>query len=74
VVGVWLVFAMDAVVSAICWAATSSFMVSGGGDSIVDPHEVGVLSKLVDEFSCVVPLSYSCYHSDRHEALLGGGV
>jgi hypothetical protein len=49
-------------------------MVSGGGDSIVDPHEVGVLSKLVDEFSCVVPLSYSCYHSDRHEALLGGGV
>jgi hypothetical protein len=49
-------------------------VVSGSGGSVVDPHEVGVLSKLGDEFACAVPLSCLCYHGDRHEALLRGGV
>jgi hypothetical protein len=67
---------MDAVASAICWgaAATSGFVVSSGSDSVVDPHEVGVLNKLGDDFSCVVPLGLSCYRGDRPEALLRGGV
>jgi hypothetical protein len=59
-----LVFATDAVASAICWgtAATSSFMVRMGGDSVVDPHEVGILSKFGDDVTCIVPLGMSCYH------------
>jgi hypothetical protein len=69
-----LVFATDVIASVICWAATSGFVVSGGGDSIVDPHEEGVFSKLGDEFACVVSLSCPCYRSDRHEALIKGGV
>jgi hypothetical protein len=38
-------------------------------DSVVDSHEVGVLHELGDDFSCVHPLSLTCYRSDRHEAL-----
>jgi hypothetical protein len=70
------VFAANAIVTAICWgaASTSGFVISGGGDSVVDPHEVGVFSELGDDFTCAVPLGLSCYRYDRHEALLRGGV
>jgi hypothetical protein len=76
VVGVWVMFSTDAIAPAICWgvATTSGFVISSGGDSVVDPHEVGVFSKLGDEFSRVMPLSLSCYRCERHEALLKGGV
>jgi hypothetical protein len=43
-------------------------------DPVVDSHEVGVLRKLGDDFSCAHPLSLMCYHSDRHDALLWGSV
>jgi hypothetical protein len=53
----WFVFATDAVASAIyCGAtATSGFVVCSGSDSIINPHVVGVVSKLGDDFACVVP-------------------
>jgi hypothetical protein len=76
VVGCWLVFSMDTIASAICWgaAATSGFVVSSGSDFVVDPHEVGVLGKLGDDFTCAVSLGLSCYHGDRHKAFLRGRV
>jgi hypothetical protein len=43
-------------------------------DPVVDSYEVGVLRKLGDDLSRAHPLSLTCYHSDRHEALLWGGV
>jgi hypothetical protein len=43
-------------------------------DSVVDSHEVGVLRELGDDFSHTHPLSLSCYHSDRHEALFRGSM
>jgi hypothetical protein len=43
-------------------------------DPVVNSHEVGVLRELGDDFSCVHPLSLTCYRSDRHEALLWGSV
>jgi hypothetical protein len=43
-------------------------------DSIVDYHEVGVLRELGDDFTCMHPLSLTCYRGDRHEALFGGSV
>jgi hypothetical protein len=43
-------------------------------DSVVDSHEVGVLRELGNDFSRMHPLSLMCYRSDRHEALLWGGV
>jgi hypothetical protein len=43
-------------------------------DSVVNPHEVGVFSKLGDDFTRTYPLSLTCYRSDRHEALFGGSV
>jgi hypothetical protein len=43
-------------------------------DSVVDSHEVGVLHELGDDFTRAHPLSLTCYHGDRHEALFGGGV
>jgi hypothetical protein len=43
-------------------------------DSVVDSHEVGVLRELGDDFTRAHPLSLTCYHGDRHEALLGGRV
>jgi hypothetical protein len=49
-------------------------VVCSGGDSVVDPHEVGVFSKLGDDIAMVVPLSLSFYCCDRHEALLRGDV
>jgi hypothetical protein len=43
-------------------------------DSVVDSHEVGVLCELGDDFSRTHPLSLTCYHGDRHEALFRGSV
>jgi hypothetical protein len=58
---------------------TCSFIVAVPGgrrlvDPVVDPHEVGVFCELGDDFSSTYPLSLTCNRSDRHEALLGGGV
>jgi hypothetical protein len=65
-VGCWLVFATDAVASTTRWgvAATSGLVVSSGGDIVVDLHEVGVFSKLGDDFACAVSLSLSCHRCD----------
>jgi hypothetical protein len=43
--------------SDFCWiaAATSGFMISDSGDLVVDPHEVGILSKFGDEIACTGP-------------------
>jgi hypothetical protein len=49
-------------------------VVSSGSDSVVDSHEVVILSKLGDDFAYAVPLGLPCYRGDRHEALLRGGV
>jgi hypothetical protein len=43
-------------------------------DSVVDSHEVGVLRELGDDFSHAHPLSLTCYHGDRHEALFMGSM
>jgi hypothetical protein len=43
-------------------------------DPGVDSHEVGVFRELGDDLSHAHPLSLTCYRSDRHEALLWGGV
>jgi hypothetical protein len=43
-------------------------------DSVVDPHELGILRELGDDFSCAHPLSLTCYRGDRHEALFRGSV
>jgi hypothetical protein len=43
-------------------------------ESVVNSHEVGVLRELSDDFTRAYPLSLTCYHSDRHEALFGGSV
>jgi hypothetical protein len=43
-------------------------------DSVVDSHEVGILRELGDDFTRAHPLSLTCYHGDRHEALFGGSV
>jgi hypothetical protein len=53
---------------------TSGFVVSDSGGYVVDLHEESVLSKLSDEFACLMPLSLSCYRCDRHEALFRGSV
>jgi hypothetical protein len=44
------------------------------GDHVVDPHEVGVFSKLGDDFACANPLGLPCYRGVRHEELLKSGV
>jgi hypothetical protein len=43
-------------------------------DPVVHSHEVGVLRELGDDLSRAHSLSLTCYRSDRHEALLWGGV
>jgi hypothetical protein len=43
-------------------------------DPSVDSHEVGVFGKLGDDLSRTHHLRLTCYHSDRHEALLWGSV
>jgi hypothetical protein len=65
------------VASTVYRAATSGFVVSSRGylgDPVVVPHEVGVFSKLSDDFTCVVPLGLLCYRGDRHKALLMSSV
>jgi hypothetical protein len=61
--------------------ATGGFVVllavpDGGhlSDPVVDSHEVGILRELGNDLSRAHPLSLTCYRSDRHEALLWGGV
>jgi hypothetical protein len=59
--------------------ATCGYVVTvpNGGrlsDPVVDSHEVGVFCKLGDDLSRAHPLGLTCYRSDRHEALLWGGV
>jgi hypothetical protein len=60
-------------------AATCSFVVAVPGgrrlvDPVVDPHEVGVFSKLGDDLPGANSLGLACDHCDRHEALLRGSV
>jgi hypothetical protein len=43
-------------------------------DPVVDRHEVGIFSELVDDLSSVYALSLTCDRCDRHEALLRGSV
>jgi hypothetical protein len=43
-------------------------------DSVVDSHEVGIFRELGDDFTRTYPLSLTCYHRDRHEALFRGSV
>jgi hypothetical protein len=43
-------------------------------DPVVNSHEVGILHELGDDFSCMHALILTCYHSDKHEALLWGSV
>jgi hypothetical protein len=79
VVGVWLLFPADTIASAICRAATGSFMVSSFmssdgrylGDPIVNSNEVGVFSKFRDDLAHANPQSMSCYRGDRHEHCSG---
>jgi hypothetical protein len=59
--------------------ATCGFVVAvpdGGqlSDPVVDSHEVGIFRELGDDLSRAHPLSLTCYHSDKHEALLRGSV
>jgi hypothetical protein len=65
-------------VGIVVGAATCSFVVVVPGgrlvDPVVDPHEVGIFSELGDDFSSAYALSLTCDRSDRHEALLRGGV
>jgi hypothetical protein len=44
------------------------------GDPVVDSHEVGILRELGEDLCRAHHLSLTCYRSDRHEALLWGGV
>jgi hypothetical protein len=44
------------------------------GDPIVNPHEVGIFSKLGDDLAHADPLGLLFYRGDRHEALLRSGV
>jgi hypothetical protein len=53
------------------------FTSSGGRylcDSVINPHEVGILRNLGDDFTRAYPLSLTRYHSDRHKALFRGSV
>jgi hypothetical protein len=66
-------------VGAVADAATCSLVVVVPGgrrlvDPVVDPHEVGIFSKLGDNLSSAYALSLTCDHCDRHEALLRGSV
>jgi hypothetical protein len=66
-------------VRTVVGAATCGFVVAGSGwrrlvDSVVDPCEVGVFSKLGDDLPSADALSLTCDRCDRHEALLRGSV
>jgi hypothetical protein len=44
-------------------------------DSVVDYHEVGVLREFGEQVTTRVhPLSLTCHHGDRHEALFRGSM
>jgi hypothetical protein len=43
-------------------------------DPVVDPHEIGVFSKLGDDLPDANSLGLACDRCDRHEALLRGSV
>jgi hypothetical protein len=43
-------------------------------DSVVYPHQVGILRELGNDFSHAHPLSLTCYRGERHEALFRGSV
>jgi hypothetical protein len=60
-------------------AATCSLVVAVPGgrrlvDAVVDPHEVGIFSKLGDDLPSANSLGLACDRCDRHEALLRAGV
>jgi hypothetical protein len=66
-------------VGTVVGAATCGFVVAVPGwrrlvDPVVNPHEVGVFSKLGDDLSSAYALSQVCDRCDRHEALLKGSV
>jgi hypothetical protein len=66
-------------VGTVVGAATCGFVVAVPGgrrlvDPVVDPHEVGIFSKLGDDLSNAYALSLACDRCDRHEALLRGSV
>jgi hypothetical protein len=43
-------------------------------DPVVDPHEVGIFSKLGDDLLGANSLGLACDRCDQHEALLRGSV
>jgi hypothetical protein len=66
-------------VGTVVGAATCSFVVTVPGgrrlvDPVVNPHEVGVFSKLGDDLPGADSLGLACDRCDRHEALLRGSV
>jgi hypothetical protein len=66
-------------VGTVVGAVTCGFVVAVPGgrrlvDSVVDLHEVRVLSELGDDLSSPYTLSLACDRCDRHEALLRGSV
>jgi hypothetical protein len=74
-------YSSGTVASVVSRTATCGFIVvlaipDGGhlSNPVVDSHEVGVLCVLGNDFSHAHPLSLTCYHGDRHEALFWGSV
>jgi hypothetical protein len=69
----------SSMVGAVAGAATCSLVVAVPSgrrlvDPVVDPHEVGIFSKLGDDLSSAYALSLTCNRCDQHEALLRGSV
>jgi hypothetical protein len=66
-------------VGTVVGAATCSFVVAVPGgrrlvDPVVNPHEVGVFSKLGDDLPGANSLGLACDRCDRHETFLRGSV
>jgi hypothetical protein len=66
-------------VGTVVGAATCSFVVAVPGgrrlvDPVVNPHEVGVFSKLGDDLPGTNSLGLACDRCDRHETFLRGSV
>jgi hypothetical protein len=68
-------------VTVVSWTETCGFVVGLAipdgrhlSNSVVNSHKVGVLRELGDDFSHAHPVSLTCYHGDRHVALLWGSV
>jgi hypothetical protein len=77
-VGIGRQLSSSTVTTDIC-TATCCFVVSvPDGRWLSDPgvnsHEVGIFRELGDDLSRAHPLGLTCYRSDKHEALLWGGV